>query len=75
MPGRSSPPVEESALKRKSSALTRVLLLRASSVSPAPAWTIMPAGLLTTAKCLSSKTTSRGMSCGVAAEEQGGVRR
>ena len=54
MPGRSSPPVEESALKRKRSALTSVLLLRASSVSPAPACTIMPAGLLTTAKCLSS---------------------
>ena len=59
-------PCGRKRLETKSRALTRVLLFRASSDSPAPAWTIMPAGLLTTAKCLSSKTTSRGMSCGVA---------
>ena len=40
----------------ESIAVTRIFTL------PAPACTIMPAGLLTTAKCLSSKITSSGMS-------------
>ena len=44
----------ESLLNRWSSALTSVPRLRASSVCPAPAWTIMPAGLFTIARSLSS---------------------
>ena len=58
--------MSESLAKWKRSALTRVPRLRESSVEPAPAWTIMPAGLLMTARCLSSWRMSRGMSSGKA---------
>ncbi len=45
---------EESSRMWCNRALTSVPRLRASSVAPEPAWTIMPAGLLTTARSLSS---------------------
>ena len=54
IPGRRSPPVDESALNRKSNAFTSVPRLRSSSLCPAPAWTIIPAGLFTTARSSSS---------------------
>src|SRR5579871_404332 len=66
MPGRRSPPMPESLLKWWRRALTRVPWLRESSVAPEPAWTIMPAGLLMMARCLSSWRISRGMSSGKA---------
>ena len=58
IPGRNSPPISLSWLKRNSSAFTSVPRLRASSALPELACTTIPAGLFTTASSLSSNTTS-----------------
>ena len=77
---RRQPPIVQTTLPRQpaacfpmwcSSAFTSVPRLRASSPCPAPACTIIPAGLFTTASHLSSYRMSSGMSSGVACSGSG----
>ena len=60
MPGRATPPMPERlAPQWASRALTRVPVSL-----PGAGWAAMPAGLSTTIRCASSKSTSSGMASG-----------